>query len=224
MAVPPRYPKWIVVGQHNNHFHLWKEVHKDIAHQLNKLQLVEWRVVEVECRLGGLSLQVEGVEVRVAEQEVVGDRVSRLVLWSVSGVLHLMAKVDFLQYLVTSFLPFGGGGSEGPRLPDGPDESLPRPGPGSSPSSCPSLKSLRSSQVDSPLVATPSSIHQSDSPGAFMQDEGDWLRAVLQALPSPTSEDGTDIQLPGIRRGVWGAASVGDPEGGVGDASYIGVS
>ena len=41
MAVPPRTPKWIVVGQHNNHFHLWKEVHKDIAHQLNKLQLVE---------------------------------------------------------------------------------------------------------------------------------------------------------------------------------------
>ena len=55
------------------------------AHQLNKLQLVEWRVVEVEHRIGSLSLQVEGVEVRVAEQEVVGDRLLRLVLWSVGG-------------------------------------------------------------------------------------------------------------------------------------------
>ena len=134
MAVPPRTPKWIVVGQHNDHFHLWKEVHKDIAHQLNELQLVERRVVEVECRIGSLSLQVEGVEVRVAEQEVVGDRLLRLVLWSVGGVLHLMAKVDFLQHLVTSFLSFGGGSGEGPRLPDGPDESSPRPGLGSSPS------------------------------------------------------------------------------------------
>ena len=167
---------------------------------------------------------MEGVEVRVAEQEVVGNRLLRLVLWSVGGVLHLMAKVDFLQHLVTSFLSFGRGSSESPRLPDGPDEPSPRPGLGSSPSSCPSLESLRSSQLDSPLIATPSSVHQSDSPGAFMQDEGDWLRAALQALPGPTSEDGTDIRLPGIRRGVWGASSLGDPEGGVGDASYIGVS
>ena len=115
MAVPPRTPKWIVVGQHNNHFHLWKEVHKDIAHQLNELQLVEWRVVEVECQIGSLSLQVDGVEVRVTEQEVIGNRLSRLVLWSVGGVLHLMAKVDFLQHLVTSSLSFGGGGGVEPR-------------------------------------------------------------------------------------------------------------
>ena len=224
MATPPMTPKWIVVGQHNDHFHLWKEVHKDIAHQLNELQLVEWRVTEVECRMGSLSLQVEGVEVRVAEQEVVGDRVSRLVLWSVGGVLHLMAKVDFLQHLVTSFLLFGGGSSEGPRLSDGPDEPLPRPGPGSSPSSCPSLESLCSSQLDSPLVATPSSIRRSDSPGLFMQDEGDWLRSALQALPSPVSEDGSDIRLLGIRRGVWGTPGVGDSEGGIRDALHIGVS
>ena len=224
MATPPMTPKWIVVGQHNNHFHLWKEVHKDIAHQLNELQLVERRVVEVERRMGSLSLQVEGVEVRVAEQEVVGDRVSRLVLWSVGGVLHLMAKVDFLQHLVTSFLSFGGGSGEGPRLPDGPDAPSPRPGSGSSPSSCPSLESLRSSQLDSPLVTTPSSIRRSESPGPFSQGEGDWLRSALQALPSPTSEDGSDIRLPGIRRGIWGTPGVGDSEGGTGDAPYIGVS
>ena len=224
MATPPMTPKWIIVGQHNDHFHLWKEVHKDITHQLNELQLVEWRVVEVERRVGSLSLQVEGVGVWVVEQEVVGDQVSRLVLWSVGGVLYLMAKVDFLQHLVTSFLSFGGGSGEGPRLPDAPDEPSPRPGPGSSPSSCPSLLSLSSSQLNSPLIATPSSVHQSDSPGAFMQGEGDWLRAALQALLSPMSEDGSDIRLPGIRRGVWGAASLGGSEGGVGDASYIGVS
>ena len=179
---------------------------------------------EVECCIGGLSLQVEGVEVRVAEQEVVGDRLSRLVLWSVGGMLHLMAKVDFLQHLVTSFLSFGRGGNEGPRSPDGPDESSPRPGPGSSPSSCPSLKSLCSSQLDSPLITTPSSVCRSDSPGAFTQGEGDWLRAALQALPSPMSEDGSDLRLPGVRRGIWGVASLGDSEGGTGDASYIGVS
>ena len=224
MATPPMTPKWIVVGQHNDHFHLWKEVHKDIAHQLNELQLVERRVTEIECRMGGLSLQVEGVEVRVAEQEVVGNRVLRLVLWSVGGVLHLMAKVDFLQYFVSSFLSFGGGGDEGPRSPDGPDEPSTGPGLGSSPSSCPSLKSLRSSQLDSPLITTPPSVHRSDLPGAFTQDKGDWLRSALQALPSPTSEDGFDIRLPGIRGGAWGAPGMGDSEGGARDAPYIGVS
>ena len=174
--------------------------------------------------MGRLSIQVDGVEVRVAEQEVVGDRVSRLVLWSVGGVLHLMAKVDFFQHLVTSFLSFGGGGNEGPRSPDGPDESSSGPRPGSPPSSCPSLESLCSSQLDSPLVTTPSSIRRSDSPGPFTQDEGDWLRSALQALLSPMSEDGTDIRLPGIRRGVWGTPGVGDFEGGTGDAPYTGVS
>ena len=126
------------------------------------------------------------MEVRVAEQEVVGNRLSRLVLWSVGGVLHLMAKVDFLQHLVTSFLSFGGGSSEGPRSPDGSDEPPPGFGSGSSPSSCPSLESLCSSQLDSPLVATPSSVRRSNLPGAFTQDKEDWLRAALQALPSPT--------------------------------------
>ena len=160
----------------------------------------------------------------MAEQEVVGNRLSRLVLWSVGGILHTMAKVDFLQHLVSSFLSFGGGDSDGPRSPDGTDEPPSGFGPGSPPSSCPSLKSLRSSQLDSPLVATPSSVHRSDSPGPFMQDEGDWLRAALQALPSPTSEDGPGIRLPGIRGDVWGASSMGGSEGGVGDALYIGVS
>ena len=31
----PLLLKWLMVGHHNDHFHLWKEVHKDIAHQLN---------------------------------------------------------------------------------------------------------------------------------------------------------------------------------------------
>ena len=138
--------------------------------------------------------------------------------------MHLMAKVDFLQHLVTSFLSFGGGSGEGPGSPDGLDEPSTGPGPGSSPSSCPSLESLHSSQLDSPLVAPPSSIRRSDSPGPFTQDEGDWLRSVLQALPSPASEDGFDIRLPGIRRGIWGTPGVGDSEGGTRDAPYIGVS
>ena len=182
------------------------------------------RLGEVERQMGRLSIQVDGVEVRVAEQEVVGNRLSRLVLWSVGAILHALAKVDFLQHLVSSFLSFGGGDDEGPRLPDGTDEPPSGPGPGSPPSSCPSLESLRSSQLDSPLIATPPSVHRSDLPGAFTQDEGDWLRSALQALPSPTSEDGSDIRLPGIRRGVWGTSGLGDTEGGVRDASYIGVS
>ena len=212
------------MGSHDDHFHLWKEVHKDIAHQLGELQKVAHRLGEVEKRMGRLSIQVDGVEVRVAEQEVVGNRLSRLVLWNVGAVLHAVAKVDFLQHLVSSFLSFGGGDSDGPGSPDGPDEPPSGSGSGSPPSPGPSLFSLRSSQLDSPLIATPPSVHRSDSPGTFMQDEGDWLRAALQALPSPTSEVGSNLRLPGIRRGVWGAPSVGDFEGGVGDASNLGVS
>ena len=52
-----------MVGQHDDHFHLWKEVHKDIAHQLNELQKVECQVEWVEQRLQGLLIQMEGVEV-----------------------------------------------------------------------------------------------------------------------------------------------------------------
>ena len=51
------------MGSHDDHFHLWKEVHKDIAHQLGELQKVAHRLGEVEKRMGRLSIQVDGVEV-----------------------------------------------------------------------------------------------------------------------------------------------------------------
>ena len=51
------------MGQHNDHFHLWKEIHKDVAHQLAELQKVEHRVEQVEQRLQGLLIQVDGMEV-----------------------------------------------------------------------------------------------------------------------------------------------------------------
>ena len=145
-----------MVGSHDDHFHLWKEVHKDIAHQLAELQKVAHRLGEVGKRMGRLSIQVDGVEVRVAEQEVVGNRLSRLVLWTVGGVLHTLAKVEFLQQLVSSFLSFGGGSDDGFGLPDGTTGPPRGPGPRSSPSPCLSLQSLQSSDLDSPLVATPS--------------------------------------------------------------------
>ena len=63
LAIPPQTPKWIVVGHHDDHFYLWKEIHKDVAHQLNELQKVERWVEEVELRPQGLSIQMEGVEV-----------------------------------------------------------------------------------------------------------------------------------------------------------------
>ena len=96
------------MSQHNDHFHLWKEVHKDIAHQLNELQKVECQVEQVEQRLQGLLIQMEGVEVRVVEQGVLGDIVGRLVLCCIGALHHQMAKTDFLQHLVSSFLQFGG--------------------------------------------------------------------------------------------------------------------
>ena len=57
-----------------------------------------------------------------------------------------------------------------------------------------------------------------------MQGEEDWLRSALQALPSPGSSDGSDIQLPDLRGGVWGAVRLEGTEGRVGDALNIGVS
>ena len=190
------------MGSHDDHFHLWKEVHKDIAHQLAELQKVAHRLGEVEKQMGRLSIQVDGVEVRVAEQEVVGNRLSRLVLWTVGGVLHTLAKVEFLQQLVSSFLSFGGGSDDGPGSPGGTNEPLRGPRPRSPPSPCPSLQSLQSSDLDSPLIATPSSVLGSDSPGPFSEAVEDWLRSALQALLSPTSSHGFDSRLPSIRRGV----------------------
>ena len=213
-----------MVGSHDDHFHLWKEVHKDIAHQLSELQKVAHRVGEMEKRMGRLSIQVDGVEVRVAEQEVVGNRLSRLVLWTVGGVLHTLAKVEFLQHLVSSFLSFGGGSDDRFGSPDGANGSLRGPRPGSSPSPCPSLQSLQSSDLDSPLVATPSSVRGSNSPGPFSEAEENWLGSALQALLSPTSSNGFDSRLPPIRGGVWGVSSLEDIEGRIGDALHIGVS
>ena len=174
--------------------------------------------------MGRLSIQVDGVEVRVAEQEVVGNRLTRLVLWTVGGVLHTLAKVEFLQQLVSSFLSFGGGSDDGSGSPGGMNDSPRGPRPRSPPSPCPSLQSPQSSDLDSPLVATPSSVRGSDSPGPFSEAKEDWLGSALQALPSPMSSSGIDIRLPPIRRGVWGASSLEDLEGGVGDASHISVS
>ena len=72
-----------------------------MAHQLNELQ-------KVEQQLQGLLIQMEGVEVWVVEQGVLGDWMGRLVLWCIRALHHQMAKTDFLQHLVSSFLQFGG--------------------------------------------------------------------------------------------------------------------
>ena len=175
-------------------------------------------------RLQGLSIWMEGVEVWVVDQGVLGDRMGRLVLWCIGTLHHQMAKTDFLQHLVSSFLQFGGRSDEGPGSLDGPPEPQRGFGPGSPPSSCPSLKSLKSSNLDSPLITTPATTFGASLPGSFTQGEEDWLRSALQALPSPGSSDGSDIRLPDIRGGVWGAVSLGDSEGRVRDAPNIGVS
>ena len=93
--MPPTTPVWIVVGHHDDPFHLWKEIHKDMAHQLNGLEKVEHHVEQVEHHLNGLSIQVEGVEMQVAEQEVVGNRVLRSVPRCIGAIHHQMAKTDF---------------------------------------------------------------------------------------------------------------------------------
>ena len=170
----------------DDHFHLWKEIHKDMAHQLNELQ-------KVEQQLQGLLIQMEGVEVWVVEQGVLGDWMGRLVLWCIRALHHQMAKTDFLQHLVSSFLQFGGQGDEGPGSSGGPPEPPRGFGLGSPPSSCPSLKSLRSSNLDSPLITTPATSFRASPPGPFSEREEDWLRSALQALPSPGSSDGPDI-------------------------------
>ena len=77
-----------MVGHHDNHFHLWKEIHKDVVHQLNELQKVERWVEVIEWKVSGLSIQMDGVEVWVAEQKVLGNRVLRLVLWCVGAIHH----------------------------------------------------------------------------------------------------------------------------------------
>ena len=148
----------------------------------------------------------------------------RLVLWCIGALHHQMAKMDFLQHLVSSFLQFGGRGDEGPGSPDGPPEPPRGFGPGSPPSACPSLKSLRSSNLDSPLITTPATSFGASPPGMFTQGEEYWLRSVLQALPSPSSLDDPDIRLPDLRGGVWGAVSMEDTEGGIRDAPHISVS
>ena len=135
-----------------------------------------------------------------------------------------MAKMGFLQHLASSFLQFGGQGDKGSGSSDGPPEPPRGFGPESPPSSCPSLESLRCSDLDSPLVTTPATSFGASPPGPFTQGEEDWLRSALQALLSPGSSDSFDIQLLDLRGGVWGAVSLEDAEGRVRDASHISVS
>ena len=64
----------MVICQSADHYYLWHETHKDLAHQLKELQRVEQRVLYIERELNALELKGEGVKEHLAALEATDMR------------------------------------------------------------------------------------------------------------------------------------------------------
>ena len=206
-------PKWLVISSHNDSFHLWKETHKDIAHQLHELDKVASRVEGLERTVELLRVKNGELEGRVELLERNGSSTAALVSRCIRSLLEHSAQLNLIKQLFTAFLLYGRPGG------DGPPGSPGGPGSGGSSPSCPSLISLESSWLDSPIIDTPAADSGSRPRSVEIIDEADWLRATMSSVEGSASEDGSNSGLPGTGGVLGGVGSVSPTGGGVADAS-----
>ena len=202
-----------MVHQSADHYYLWRQTHKDLAHQLKELQRVEQRVLYIKRELNALELKGEGVKECLAALEATDTRFRGLVLKIVHNLTTHSAQLDLFWQIISSLLLSGrsvGGGGTGPSHDV--VESEGEPGPGSPSSSCPSLISLQSSWLDSPTLDTPTDPPRTSSSRAPLEED-DWLRAVLSSISAAAVENGGDTGLPGGGGPIWdmgGGAQLGE--------------
>ena len=210
-----------MIRQSADHYYLWRETHKDLAHQLKELQKVEQRVLYVERELNALELKGEGVKERLAALEATNTRFRGLVLKIVRNLTTHSAQLDLFWQIISSLLlssrSVGGGGTGPSHVAVEPEGES---GSGSPSSSCPSLISLQSSWLDSPTLDTPADQSRANSSGTS-SEEDDWLRAALSSVAPSEVENGGGTGLPGSGGPIWdlgGGASTGGRDGDVQDS------
>ena len=201
-------PKWLLVEDSDDLFHLWQENHRYQETQ--------------DQNIAALST---GLDSLVREKVVLEERICALEMWEelMRGLVDSLVKMgeaqsnhlDFLQYLANNFIgtlmEWDAGGGRG----NVPSESVELLGPGYVPSngsrsSPPSLKSLslsstRWSKLVSPITPV------SESGRAIVIEEvelsGHSFRTALSAIPDSEAEEFSDPGLPG------GGGSDGDMGG-----------
>ena len=126
-------PQWLVVSSHNDHYHLWRDVHrenllqwKDINPLKGSVKVLGESMVslhlkeeEMKAQMAALDMKTRELEARLQETKDFTVRLSRLVVKVVEGYMQQFQELSFIKFLLTAVL-FGSGGDVSGAL-HGPD-------------------------------------------------------------------------------------------------------
>ena len=191
---------WLVVSHHTDHYNLWRETHKDLAHHESMFPILSGHIQKLEKEVEDLRERQESMERHMKDVEETLSKMTRLVIKLSKSLAQHDDQLSLLQFLLTALLCHE---CEQCRRPGSSnDEPQSGPGPGNSPSPptpCPSLSfTLEPSRVDSP-PNSPSSPFRGDLPSPLIQEEGNLLRSALQAIQEGAEiEDGSNRGFSGV--------------------------
>ena len=217
-----------MVSSHNDHYHLWRDAHRENLLQWKELTPLKGSVRVLEEGMAALHLKEEEMkaqmatleektrelEARLQETKDFTVRLSRLVVKVVEGFLQQSQELSFIKFLLTAVL-FGSGGNV-PGASNGPDVPLGGTGPGG-PSSI--TTSAVSRWLDSALRDTspPSSPIGPTMPNSEVSfGEGNSFWTAMSPLSSfGEIEEGCHSGLLGIGSGSGDHGSIKSVGGGV---------
>ena len=134
-------PRWLVVASHNDHYHLWRDAHRENLLQwrsINPLKdsvrileegmaALHLREEEVKAQMATLEEKTRELEFHLQEAKDFSVRLSRLVVRVIEGFLQQSQELSFIKFILTAVLL--GAGGDVPGSSPGPD--VPPGGPGS---------------------------------------------------------------------------------------------
>ena len=236
MNVDPK-PRWLVVSSHNDHYHLWRDAHRENLLQWKDINPLKGSVKVLEEGMAALHLKEEEMKAQMAaleektreletclqEMKDFTVRLSRLVVKVVEGYMQQSQELLFIKFLLTAVL-FGAGGDV-PGALHGPDVPPGGSGPGGPPSITTSTVSrwLDSALGDTSPPSSPIGPAMPNSKVSLGEGNSFWT-AVSSLLSLGEIEEGRHSGLLGVGVGAGDHGGLQGIGGGVGIVPGNGIS
>ena len=229
-------PQWLAVSSHNDHYHLWRDTHRENLLQWKEINPLKNSVTVLEEGMARLHLKEEEMKAQMAALEVKTRelesclqetkdftvRLSRLVVRVVKGFMQQSQELSFIKFLLTATLFRAGGDVPGPS--NGPDVPLGGPGSGGPPSITTSTIScwLESALGDTSPPSSPIRPPMPNSEVSFGEGNSFWI-AVSPLSSLGEIEEGRHSGLLGIGGRAGDHGGVPSIGGGVGTIPDNGI-
>ena len=216
-------PRWLVVSSHNDHYHLWRDSHREnlllwrsIGPLKDSVRIVEEGMAALHLKEEEMKAQITALDTKTRElgfslQEAkdFSVRLSRLVVRVVEGFMQQSQELSFIKFILTAVLL--GAGSDVPGSSPGPD--VPPGGPGSGGPSSPSTSAvsrwLESAFRDSSPPSSPVGPPTPNSEVSFGEGNSFWTAmSPLSALGEV--EEGRHSGLLGVGDGAGDIGGIPD--------------